>query len=284
MSASGSIESDVGNRPALRRIADNVAASMALLIRKPDRSRRLCWPSTGRMISGAVLLIAMLAAVMIWLDYPANAFARQLPYSLVYGFDVVTDFGKSIYFLLPIGLMLVALTLLSVRPLPKFARLTLTAWSVRLGFLFIAIGLPSLAGSVVKHMIGRARPFEDGDGVFTFKPFVWDFAHASMPSGHGTTAFAAAVAIGTVWPWTRPVMFAYAVIIGLSRVALTSHHPSDIIASALFGAIGAMLVRNWFAARRLGFAIGRDGIVCRLPGPSWRRTKAVARRLFSTQS
>lgn len=283
MSASGSIEGDVGSRSTLRRIADNVAASMALLARKPAGQGRLSRPSAGRVISSVVLLIAMLAAVMIWLDHPANDFARQLPYSLVYGFNVVTDFGRSSYFLLPIGLMLVALALLSVQPLGKFARLTLTVWSIRLGFLFIAIGLPSLAASLVKHMIGRARPFEDGDGVFVFKPFAWDFAHASMPSGHGTTAFAAAVAIGALWPWMRPAMFTYAVVIGLSRIALTSHHPSDIIASALFGAMGAVLVRNWFAARRLGFAIGDNGTVRRLPGPSWQRTTAVARRLFSKQ-
>jgi hypothetical protein len=39
-------------------------------------------------------------------------------------------------------------------------------------------------------------------------------------------------------------------------------------------------VRNWFAARRLAFIPGRDGTVCAMPGPSWRRVKMVARRLL----
>jgi hypothetical protein len=42
------------------------------------------------------------------------------------------------------------------------------------------------------------------------------------------------------------------------------------------------MVRNWFAARRLGFTVGPDGSVRAMPGPSVRRIiKAVARRLHS---
>ena len=75
-----------------------------------------------------------------------------------------------------------------------------------------------------------------------------------MPSGHATTAFAALVAIGAIFPQARALMWIYAVLIALSRVVITAHHPSDVIAGAIVGAVGALLVRNWFAARRLGFA------------------------------
>jgi len=41
-------------------------------------------------------------------------------------------------------------------------------------------------------------------------------------------------------------------------------------------------VRNWFAARRLGFAVSSGGAVHAMPGPSFNRIiKAVARRLHS---
>ena len=63
-------------------------------------------------------------------------------------------------------------------------------------------------------------------------------------------------------------MWIYAVMIALSRVIITAHHPSDVIAGAIVGAVGALLVRNWFAARRLGFAVRTDGTVFTLPGPS----------------
>jgi undecaprenyl-diphosphatase len=58
---------------------------------------------------------------------------------------------------------------------------------------------------------------------------------------------------------------------------LLAHHPSDVVAGALIGVVGAMFVRYWFAARRLGFAIRRDGAIVPLAGPSLGHLKRVAR-------
>jgi undecaprenyl-diphosphatase len=46
----------------------------------------------------------------------------------------------------------------------------------------------------------------------------------------------------------------------------------------LIGVIGAMFVRYWFAARRLGFAIHRNGEIVPLAGPTLRHLKGVARK------
>jgi membrane-associated phospholipid phosphatase len=62
---------------------------------------------------------------------------------------------------------------------------------------------------------------------------------------------------------------------------LLAHHPSDVVAGALVGTVGAMAVRYWFAARRLGFAIHRDGTIVALSGPSPDRLKRVARGAFA---
>jgi membrane-associated phospholipid phosphatase len=75
-------------------------------------------------------------------------------------------------------------------------------------------------------------------------------------------------------------MLVYAIVIAATRLVLLAHHPSDVVAGALVGVIGAMFVRYWFAARRLGFAIARDGTVLPLPGPSFERFKRVARSPF----
>jgi undecaprenyl-diphosphatase len=111
---------------------------------------------------------------------------------------------------------------------------------------------------------------------------VWRADHASMPSGHTTTAFAAAMAIGLLWPRSRPFMWTYALLIGLSRIVTTAHFPSDVLAGATVGVVGALLVRDWFAARRLGFVVDPGGSVRPLPGPSFERIKRVARR-FAAQ-
>jgi undecaprenyl-diphosphatase len=142
----------------------------------------------------------------------------------------------------------------------------------------VAIGLPGLFVTVAKRLIGRARPYVGSqDDPFTYVPFGWRSEYASMPSGHVTTAVAAAVAIGAVWPRARVPMWTYALIIMASRIIVLAHHPSDVIVAALVGAFGAMLVRNWFAERRLVF--DASGLRA-LPGPSLRRIKRVAARLL----
>jgi hypothetical protein len=54
-----------------------------------------------------------------------------------------------------------------------------------------------------------------------------------------------------------------------------------VVAGALVGIVGAMFVRYWFAARRLGFAIRHDGTIVPLAGPSPAHLKRVARDAFA---
>ena len=50
---------------------------------------------------------------------------------------------------------------------------------------------------------------------------------------------------------------------------------------AVVGTVGALMVRRWFAMRRLGFSYGPDGVPHLYPGPSRRRIKAVAREVLA---
>jgi membrane-associated phospholipid phosphatase len=159
------------------------------------------------------------------------------------------------------------------------SQLVLASVAARLGFLFLAIGVPGLAVTIIKRIIGRARPMASGEDAFVYKLFLWQANYASFPSGHATTAFAAAVAFGVLWPRLRPLFWTYAVVIAASRVVVTAHHPSDVVAGAIVGTVGALLVRDWLAARRLGFSIDADGTVRPFAGPSLARIKRVARGL-----
>jgi undecaprenyl-diphosphatase len=160
-------------------------------------------------------------------------------------------------------------------------QLVLDAIMVRVGFLFVAIAAPSLFDTIIKRMIGRARPLVGGSlDPYLFSPFKWTAEYASLPSGHATTAFAAAVAFGTLWPRARTALWVYALAIAVSRVVLTAHYPSDVLAAAVVGVAGALLVRRWFALRGLGFSVTGDGTICQFAGPSPKRIKSVARALI----
>jgi membrane-associated phospholipid phosphatase len=270
-------------RPALARLRANVAAWLALF----GRRRRvacpsLLWPLSGRSVAWAAATIVLVGASMALLDAGAITGARGLPRWFIDLFEVITQFGESGWFLWPLGAMLAALALAAARPLPRIAALVLGALALRLSFLFLAIAIPGLFIAIVKRLIGRARPFVGGSAdPFAYHWPSWDPAYASLPSGHATTAFAAALALGALWRRSRAPMWAFAAVIALSRVVVTAHHPSDVLAGAAVGALGALLVRNWFAARRLVFVVGDAGKVQARPGPSLQRIKRVARRLFA---
>jgi undecaprenyl-diphosphatase len=284
MSAAGGI--DVGGAPPVpsagRRVAANVMAFIAAFGRR--RTEHRPWHGLRRpghsLAIGALVTIAVLAATMYLFDAWAITQQRAMPRWLLSVCEVITEFGRSGWYLIPSGVLLLLLALLASPALGRITNEVLLAIAVRLSFIFVAIGLPSLIVTVIKRVIGRARPRHfESSGVFEFAPFGWRSDFASLPSGHGTTAFAAAVALGAIFPKARPFFWIAAAAIGLTRVVLGAHYPSDVIAAAIFGTCGALLVRAWFASRRLGFVLDSDGRIRSLPGPSLRRIKTVARRL-----
>lgn len=236
-------------------------------------------PAWRRLRLQAVFAVGAVALAMVFLDTPLHQIAAGLPEWVVNDAFFVTDFGRSGWILVPVGVPLVLMTLLATRALDYMSRSVLAMVAVRLGFVFIAVGLPGLVSTIVKRWIGRVRP--SAAGPFAYEPFSWRPEYASFPSGHTTTAFAALVAIGFICPRWRPVLWIYALAIAASRVMVSAHYPSDVIAGAAFGVLGALLVRDWFAVRRLGFRIGPGGAICTMTGPSLRRIKRVAARLIA---
>jgi undecaprenyl-diphosphatase len=264
----------------LRWIARNVATAFAGLVRPPRGSAKPIWRAYARIAAGSIVAIAALILIMVFVDVPAIRAAKEAPPWIVAPFRFATDLGLAGWFLVPLGSALLLIALVTSPSLTRMSQLVLASLSVRLGFLFLAIGVPGLVVTIVKRIIGRARPAAAGEDVFLFKFLLWRVEYASFPSGHATTAFATAIAFGTLWPRLRPLFWTYAIVIALSRVIVTAHHPSDVVAGAIAGAVGALLVRDWLAARRIGFSIQEDGTVKSWPGPSWTRIKRVARGLI----
>jgi undecaprenyl-diphosphatase len=59
---------------------------------------------------------------------------------------------------------------------------------------------------------------------------------ASFPSGHAATAFAAAVAVGVLFPRLRKPLLLLAATIAASRVYLGVHFATDVLVGSLLGA------------------------------------------------
>jgi membrane-associated phospholipid phosphatase len=239
-----------------------VRLSAARLVRPPSHSRRA--EAARRLARHSLLITAIVGAVIIALIYELDAreIALMPPRgsASLWPVRILTDFGQDTYVLLLLVIAIVAPGLhVSSQPL-------LLNLGTRLQYLFFAVLVPVLAGELIKWIAGRGRPFVGGKAnAFNFVPFNGTEAYASFPSAHAITSVALAFAVTAVWPRTRPVMILYALLIVTSRLVLLAHHPSDVVAGALIGVIGAMAVRYWFAARRLGFTIDRDGQIVPLP-------------------
>jgi membrane-associated phospholipid phosphatase len=256
------------------RIPVNLVRWCRVLVRPPRaRPPRV----SSRAVVAFALVVAAIIASMFVFDTKAIEWARLEPLWLHDVADEITNYGRSSTFLYPFGFVLLVLAAMLSPSLTRMSQGVLAALAVRFGFLFVAIGLPSLFATIVKRLIGRARPYVGGhDDPFAYVPFIWKPEYASMPSGHATTAAAAAVAIGLVCPRLRAVMVIYMLVIMTSRILIFVHHPSDVLGGAVVGVVGAFMVRRWFAARRLGFS---PGDLQPYAWPSWARLKATAREI-----
>jgi undecaprenyl-diphosphatase len=68
----------------------------------------------------------------------------------------------------------------------------------------------------------------------------------SFPSGHTTTAFTIALILGHFSPLLWPFALLLATLVGLSRVALGAHFPSDVIAGMVLGCACASVVLAFY--------------------------------------
>jgi membrane-associated phospholipid phosphatase len=265
------------------RLLTLVWLSFAQLVRSPSHSRRA--EAARRSARHVLLLVVIIGAVVITLmvavDVAEISLMPPRDTPSLWWVKMLTNFGKDVYVMWTLGVLLVAVAL-AAPALHGVSRATLLGFGTRLQYLFLSVALSAAIGELLKWIVGRGRPFVGGKAnAFNFQHFAGTEAYASLPSGHAITAFALAFAVSAVWPRLRIIMLVYALVIAATRLVLLAHHPSDVVAGALVGTIGAMTVRYWFAARRLGFAIHRDGSVMALSGASKGRLKRVARSAFA---
>jgi membrane-associated phospholipid phosphatase len=82
-------------------------------------------------------------------------------------------------------------------------------------------------------------------GLYGFDPFRIGYEFNSFPSGHATTAFAIAVTCSIFWPKYRVHLFLFAAVVALSRLVLSAHYLSDVLAGACIGSLTAIVMKRY---------------------------------------
>ncbi|MDT8422126.1 MAG: phosphatase PAP2 family protein [Desulfuromonadales bacterium] len=113
----------------------------------------------------------------------------------------------------------------------------------------VAVTISVLTFMAIKNLIGRPRPCESWQSLTCLMSAPDKF---SFPSGHSMTAFAVWSSLSSaIAELTLPYLLA-AIIIGLSRVFLGLHYPTDVLVGALLGsAIGFATVLSTSAIQSL---------------------------------
>lgn len=104
---------------------------------------------------------------------------------------------------------------------------------------FAALAVSHLLAVCIKRRLRRMRPYDALPQAKIKSPPLRDY---SFPSGHTTAAFATALPLLFAFPWVTYVALPFACLVGLSRVYLGVHYPSDCAAGALLGIAVACLV------------------------------------------
>jgi undecaprenyl-diphosphatase len=101
-----------------------------------------------------------------------------------------------------------------------------------LAMALASLGTTYLVQSLIKPRFRRRRPFVDREDILVVGIRTSD---ASFPSGHTAASFAAATAVSTFYPQAAPLAFGLATAVGVSRVHLGHHFPSDVAVGSLIG-------------------------------------------------
>ena len=221
------------------------------------------------------LFLASFVLALVFLgffDHPLSVLAHAQSSDVINLFAEITRWGQSDWILYPSAALLVVTALVAVIVPRRMAKLALIEMLELYGLIFVGVGLPSLVSNLLKRLIGRGRPeLFDSVGTLGFHPVLNGYLNQSFPSGHTTTAFAAAMVLGFLAPRWFGLGLLYAIAIGLSRLVLDAHYPTDVLGGAVLGTLGAYAVRNYFALRGWGFRRLPDGRLVQRPVVAVRR-------------
>ena len=205
------------------------------------RENKLNW---RRILVGFVVTLALVFGGIFYFDIPVFNFLRR--------FDCVTCgyigeiFGAKVWLVVSFIVLCVFYVRKFLQSKEKifFSNIYGRVKNSYAFMVFASVFLASFVGVILKVLIGRGRPvFYEALGMTGFYPFARDWAFHSMPSGHTMASFAGLVMIGMLVPRAKCFTWTLAIIIGVSRVCVGAHWPSDVILGAFIGMVAADVVR-----------------------------------------
>ncbi|MBZ7923723.1 phosphatase PAP2 family protein [Ensifer adhaerens] len=207
-----------------------------------------------------LLTTTILLFALVPLDPFLSQKAQGLPAGIVDFNEKITDFGRFGWMIYLSAIVLAAAFVLRrAATQGPFQRKASTARDLAAYFL-LTIGSASALVHTLKFLIGRARPELFAElGAYSLTPFATTDLYESFPSGHSTAAGAFFGVFAMLLPNLRPLFLVLALTIGVSRVVVGAHYPSDVAAGLLLGLWTSVMMAFLFARFGRLFRLGEGG-------------------------
>ncbi|MDP8219265.1 MAG: phosphatase PAP2 family protein [Candidatus Theseobacter exili] len=120
-------------------------------------------------------------------------------------------------------------------------------WTRLLLYICLSVSLAIIIGEGFKYLLGRHRPVMLFDkNLYGLHFFSSNWELNSTPSGHTIRAFSLFTALSLLFQRFAFIFISIAVIIGISRVIVTAHFPSDVLFGAFIGTFTAIWTYKYY--------------------------------------
>lgn len=217
----------------------------------------------NRPLSSTVWILAatlLLVIALVPFDPAISQRAQALPEPIVLFNQRITDFGTFAWMIYGSG-TLVILAYIATRMAKAENTVQTLRTGRRLAFYFlVTIGSASALVHTIKFFVGRARPEMFAEyGAYALEPFASDWLFQSFPSGHSAAVGSFFGAFAMLVPRLRILFALGALTIGVTRVIVGAHYPSDVAAGLLTGLWTAIMTAFFFAQRNWLFRLDEQG-------------------------
>lgn len=252
----------------LASTADSCRTRLVRGIRRFFEASALAPPVNRAILERPIAILAIFlilsVLVMIVADFPLGVWMKSFPHQLRGTAKWISSLGTGLLILSFSGAVLIFAILAPAGKLRQSFRTGTDLVATAAAFIFLSVAGGGIVDSLLKNIIGRARPeLLQTNGAFDFRPFTFHASFASFPSGHSATAGAMAMSLSLVFPRLRPILMPVGVLICLSRQWVGAHWASDTLMGWGVGIAFTLWLAHAFARRQLLFTYGSDGHLCR---------------------
>jgi undecaprenyl-diphosphatase len=112
--------------------------------------------------------------------------------------------------------------------------------------LALSVGGVTIVATVLKRLLGRARPRREHAGRFLGPSFGHANFRESFPSSHSASAFAFSGILAMAYPQAALTFWVLAMICAILRYVMDAHWPSDVLAGIAMGLLASILSWRYF--------------------------------------